>query len=71
MTDLSALIDKMASPTDAAWLAEKRDELNAQGVMQMRGLCSKARWPTWWFNGVGAKPSVFQTRAIISILIKG
>ena len=39
MTDLSALIDTDRHRlTDAAWLAEKRDELNAQGVVQMRGL---------------------------------
>ena len=34
MTDLSALIDTDRHRlTDAAWLAEKRDELNAQGVV--------------------------------------
>ena len=39
MTDLSALIDTdRHCLTDAAWLGEKRNELNAQGVVQMRGL---------------------------------
>lgn len=39
MTDLSALIDTDRHRlTDAAWLGEKRNELNAQGVVQMRGL---------------------------------
>ena len=39
MTDLSALIDTDRHRlTDTAWLAEKHNELNAQGVVQMRGL---------------------------------
>ena len=39
MTDLCALIDTDRHRlTDAAWLAVKRDELNAQGVVQMRSL---------------------------------
>ena len=37
MTDLSALIDiDRHQLTDADWLAEKRDELDTQGAVQMR-----------------------------------
>ena len=43
MTDLSALIDTDRHRlTDAAWLGEKRNELNGQGVVQMRGLLQPA-----------------------------